>query len=71
MSQKEQVMEYLRTHPEGITMMEAFHVLKITKLNTRVSELIAEGKKIEKKWESHKNEYGRIVRYIRYFLVEA
>ena len=71
MSQGEKIMKYLEKHPEGITPMEAFTELRITKLATRVSELIDMGIKFDKVMESKKNKEGQTVRYMRYYLVEA
>ena len=68
MSQGRRIIGYLENHPEGITPMEAFNNLRITKLATRVSELISEGYRINKEFESHKNSDGEIVRYMRYKL---
>lgn len=71
MSQRERILEYLENHPEGITPMEAFVNLKITKLATRISELIDMGYAIDKTYESHKNAHGDTVRYMRYRKAEV
>ena len=60
------IWEYLKAHPEGLTTLEAAYKLHITKLNTRVSEMIPMGYKISKTWETKKNAYGGTERYIRY-----
>ena len=66
-TQIEQIDEYMATHPEGITMYEAFIELEITKLSTRISEMIRRGYKIEKTPEVKKNARGKVVkRYMRY-----
>lgn len=46
--------------------MEAFSDLGITKLATRVSELISDGEKIRKQPEKRLNRYGKKCRYMRY-----
>lgn len=60
------IWEYLKSHPEGLTTLEACYKLHITKLNTRISEMIPMGYKISKTWETKKNAYGGTERYIRY-----
>lgn len=71
MGQCEKIRAYLDTHPEGITPMEAFTELRITKLATRISEMIRDGYKVCKVMEQKINDNGDIVRYMRYFKVEA
>ena len=68
-NQKNRILEYMRQH-NGITPMEAFGELSITKLATRIGELIEDGYKIRKVWVDDVNRYGEHVRYMRYFLVE-
>ena len=60
------IWDYLKSHPEGLTTLEAAYKLHITKLNTRVSEMLVLGYKISKTWETCKNAYGGTERYIRY-----
>ena len=71
MSQREKIIHYLVHHPEGISPMEAFSVLRITKLATRVSELKDMGYQFRDTYESHKNAEGDTVRYMRYRKAEA
>ena len=67
MTQSAKVIQYLIDHPEGITPYEAFTELRITKLATRVSELIRAGyTDIEKIPETKINADGETVRYMRY-----
>ena len=68
-NQKNRILEHMRQH-NGITPMEAFGELGITKLATRIGELIEDGYKIRKVWVDDVNRYGEHVRYMRYFLVE-
>ena len=66
-TQIESIGRYLDEHPEGLTMYEAFLELEITKLSTRVSEMIRLGYKIEKTPEVKKDAKGRVIkRYMRY-----
>lgn len=66
MSQHEKILKYLENHPEGITPMEAFTQLRITKLATRISELTRMGKQFTKCMESTTNQDGQSVHYMRY-----
>lgn len=59
------IWDYLKNHPEGLTTLEAAYKLHITKLNTRISEMIPMGYKISKTWETRKTEFGT-ERYMRY-----
>lgn len=66
-TQIEQIWAYMETHPEGITMYEAFLELEITKLSTRVSEMIRRKYRIEKMPEVKRNAKGKVIkRYMRY-----
>ena len=69
MTQQDQILGYIETNG-SITPMEAFSVLGITKLATRVSEMREAGTDIIGEWESTKNRYGKTVRYMRYRLGE-
>lgn len=65
MNQREQILKYMDDFG-SITPMDAFSDLGITKLATRVSELIRDGHEITKTPEHSKNRYGKPVRYMRY-----
>jgi len=65
-TQIKRIWEYLKEHPEGLTTLECVYKLHITKLNTRISEMIPMGYKISKTWETKTNAYGTKERYIRY-----
>ena len=69
MTQVERVLKYIEQFG-SITPMEAFRDLGITKLATRISELIDEGYQIKKEWVSSTNRYGEKVRYKKYSLEE-
>lgn len=64
-TQHELILQYMDDFG-SITPMEAFIDLGITKLATRVSEMIRDGYDITKKREKSKNRYGTKVTYMRY-----
>lgn len=65
--QQQRIIEYM-VEFGSITPMEAFADLGITKLATRVSELIADGYIIKKERVKAKNRYGDAVNFTRYSL---
>ena len=65
MNQRERILKYMDDFG-SISPFEAFAELGITKLATRVSEMIRGGEKITKKPESSRNRYGQKVTYVRY-----
>jgi len=65
MTQHQRILQYIDDFG-SITPMEAFQDLGITKLATRVSELIRDGVLIEKQQVSGKNRYGDTTHYMRY-----
>jgi hypothetical protein len=65
--QHHDIERYLSAHPAGLTAMEAFEELKITKLATRVSEMLRLGYRIDKIPEVQTDRQGRVIRrYMRY-----
>lgn len=70
MNQCKKIEQYLKAHG-SITPMEAFSELHITKLATRIGEMIQTGFKVDKVMEQRVNADGDIVRYMRYYNVEA
>ena len=46
-SQNRKILEYLNSHPEGITSMQAFQNFRITRLSGRIFELRKNGYPIE------------------------
>lgn len=67
-TQKRKIKEYLEKHPEGITPYEAFVHLRITKLSTRVGEIIRDGDfPIKKVMEYRLTDNGRVEHYMRYW----
>lgn len=65
MTQHERILKYLADFG-SITPMQAFADLGITKLATRVSELIRAGEQIIKIPVKAVNRYGEPVRYMKY-----
>lgn len=65
MTQKQMIVKYIKDFG-SISPMEAFSDLGITKLATRVSELISDGEVIKKHPEKRLNRYGKKCRYMRY-----
>lgn len=65
MNQHKAILDYLEAHG-SITPMEAFNNLGITKLSTRISEMIRRGYKFRKVPVEGKNRYGEPVRFMKY-----
>ncbi len=65
MSQCERVLKYMRTF-NGITTMEAFNVLGITRLSGRIHDLREKGYPIESEMIEVENRYGEKVRCAKY-----
>lgn len=65
MNQHQLILDYLDQHG-SITPAEAFTYLGITKLSTRIGEMIRRGVKISKKTVSAPNRWGRMCRYTQY-----
>lgn len=68
-NQHTRIMNYLQDHGT-ITPMEAFEKLYITKLSTRIGEMIQNGAPIGKAMQVEKKPDGTKVRYMKYFLAE-
>ena len=67
MNQHKKIWDYLCNHPEGITPYEAFVHLKITKLSTRIGEMIRSGYPIKKMMEYKIKDGGSMEHYMRYW----
>lgn len=66
-TQHKDIDRYLTMHPEGLTTLECSDKLRITKLSTRIGEMIALGYKIDKVPEYKLDERGKVIkRYMRY-----
>ena len=69
MAQSDIILDYLEKYG-SITNMDGYEYLNITKVSTRISEMIRAGVKIDKHMVSYKKQDGTPVRYMRYFLVK-
>ena len=67
MTQRDRIRKYMQDFG-SISPFEAYRDLGITKLATRISEMISEGEKIEKIHETGKNRYGDPIWWTRYSL---
>lgn len=65
MTQHQRIRQYINDFG-SITPMDAFRDLGITKLSTRIGEMIKAGEKYRKVMERTKNRYGEDVSYMRY-----
>lgn len=65
MNQHQRISKYMDEFG-SITPMEAFADLGITKLATRIGEMIRDGQKIEKEQVTGRNRYGEKIIYMRY-----
>lgn len=63
--QHERILAFIESHG-SITPMDAFSELGITKLSTRIGEMIESGIGIEKHREKGRNRFGEKVNYMRY-----
>jgi hypothetical protein len=64
-AQQTDILLFILTHG-SITPMDAFSVLYITKLATRISEMKAIGIQFDQIYESRRNSEGKSVRFMRY-----
>ena len=65
-SQNKKILHYLETHKRGITSVEAFEKLRITRLASRIHDLRQMGYPVSTFIVQTTNEDGRVVRYARY-----
>lgn len=65
MTQHDRILQYIERNGV-ITPMDAFMQLGITKLSTRVGELIRMGHPISKAQRTGKNRFGETVRFTEY-----
>lgn len=63
-AQQKSILDYIAAFG-SITPMDAFMVLHITKLSTRISEMKVLGIQFDQVYE-HRNEDGKSVRFMRY-----
>ncbi len=67
MTQCERIIQYMKDF-DSITPIEAFRDLGITKLATRISEMIKKGMIFEQELMKAKNRYGEPCTYMKYWL---
>ena len=67
MTQREQVIKYLE-NKGVITTLDAMKDLLILDLQSVIRDLKREGYDIRSEWVSHKNIYGQIKSFKKYFL---
>lgn len=65
MTQKDRISKYMDDFTT-ITPMQAFFDLGITKLSTRIGEMIRDGEKIKKTKVNSINRYGEKVHFMMY-----
>lgn len=68
-TQHDRIRQYLNDWG-SITPFEAFRDLGITKLSTRISEMLRSGDAIKKELVTDTNRYGEPVHYMRYSFAE-
>lgn len=69
MTQEEKVLKFMRENA-GITSMQAFHYLNITRLSGRIFDLRQKGHNIISVRVNDKDADGRPVSYARYVIKE-
>lgn len=65
------VIEYLKTHPEGLTSMEAIIMFGATRLSDIVFRFKKKGYIISTEIETGFDRYGNTTRYARYKLINV
>lgn len=68
-TQRQRIIDYIKTFG-SITTLDAFMDLGITRLSARIAEMERDGILLSRTWESSKNRYGDMVRYVRYSFPE-
>ena len=67
MTQCEMILKYLDDFG-SITTYEAFVELGITRLASRINDLINDGYNFKKTWVYKKNRYGKSIKFLKYEL---
>ena len=70
MKQTAKVLEYMRTH-DGITTLEAFNSLGVTRLSARIWDLKEAGFRIATSWRRVRHRDGTTAQVVLYILQEA
>ena len=69
MIQEQRVLEYMKEH-NGITSLEAFQHLGITRLSAKIFNLKKQGYLITSEMQQGENRYGETTHFKRYMLVK-
>ncbi len=67
MNQVEQVLQYIKDFG-SITTYDSFVDLGITRLASRINDLVNLGYEFDKTWITKKNKYGKTVSFLKYSL---
>lgn len=70
LSQCEQIIRYLRKHPNGLTRLQALDKFDCINLPGRICDLRENGYNIVSVWKEKKKLNGEIKRFVQYRLVE-
>lgn len=71
MTQNEMILEYLKTHENGLTPQDAVNLFGCMRLSGRIYDLKDLGYPIKTEIETQKNRFGKRVKYARYKLVKS
>lgn len=71
MTQNEGILNYLKTHIDGITPQDALDHFGCMRLSARIADLREMGHLISTENETRKNRFGKKVTYARYKLVRG
>lgn len=69
MTQNDMILDFLKTHAEGITPKDAQERFGCMRLSARISDLREMGYNITTESETRKNRFGNYTTYARYKLV--
>ena len=69
MTQNDMILDFLKTHSEGITPRDAQERFGCMRLSARISDLRKMGYNITTESETRKNRFGNYATYARYKLV--
>lgn len=70
MTQEKMILDYMSTHPQGITPREAMEVIGCMRLASRISDLRKAGHPIRAERVEVKNKFGHKCIVCRYSLVK-
>ena len=68
MTHNDMILDYLKTHSEGITPKDANERFGCMRLSARIADLRGMGYEISTESETRKNRYGHYTTYARYKL---